>query len=1078
MVHGAVHLLFRVLGAVLFLLLISAGLLAWRLSEGPLPLDLLTPYIEDMIAVPDAPFLVRVGRARLLWERGDNELDLRLGNVRALDHDGIILADVAEIGVTLAPRALLRGAARLSSVEVIAPHLELSRDADGTLHFGLWSSKPAAQAGDAETGAPSDSDVVIGLLVDSLTTRRDGPLADLSAVRMVDATADIIDYQLGAHWRVPRADVELLRSAHSRIDISAQLDVALPDGPTRLTVTGGVHGPSGMVDADVIFAGLRPAALAPFAAALEPLAALDLSLQGTTTVVMQVHPRPKLHHATLEVTGGAGMLRLPAPLNTDYAVDGLSLRASATASAQTVLLDSLEILLARPEGAEANPVARASATAGPAENGGYVANLSFGVEGVPVDALSYLWPEPVAPHPREWVTERLSDGIVPHGRWSATLRGPTLDAVEVTEFSGLLRAEGVTVDYLPPMPKARNASADVSFGLDTITLAIDSGRVNGVGNTPLIVNRGAIAFHGLSGKDNDAVINLDISGGLKEALVLIDHEPLGYTSALGVSAAGASGQVRADLRLSFPLLAHLPLDLVKVEATADIRDAVLPDVVFGRDLTAGNLTLTTDTSALEARGQAHIGGVPAGFVWREVFNGTPYRSRYAVQAIIEEHRRGMFGLDFPPFVAPFLRGPMRADLDLTVVDATLSTMGVSLDLSDTELFIPGFDWTKPAGQPGQASLAVRMAGDIVREVPRFVVRAADTLIAEGGVTLHDDGTLDRITFSRFDLGETMLRGNVALTQDGTFDVHIQGPALDAVPFLGGPARGVDPVTARQRNDGDMNKDRNGEVGSLPPVRLRGAIDVVWLADTGSMEKVEFDLAHDGQRWDSARARGFLEGRTPFTLALEADETAAMPGARRFRADTENAGALLQALDLIETVRGGRLEATGTIDPQGTADGLLTIDGFRLVQAPVVARLLSLAALTGILEALTGDGLAFQSLSAPFTLRDDVLTVTDFRANGPSLGLTADGTINLANDALAITGTLVPAYALNSLLGRLPIIGDLLTGFEEGGGVFAASYSVQGPVDRPDIRVNPLSALAPGFLRNLFSNTPPAPAPER
>ena len=56
---------------------------------------------------------------------------------------------------------------------------------------------------------------------------------------------------------------------------------------------------------------------------------------------------------------------------------------------------------------------------------------------------------------------------------------------------------------------------------------------------------------------------------------------------------------------------------------------------------------------------------------------------------------------------------------------------------------------------------------------------------------------------------------------------------------------------------------------------------------------------------------------------------------------------------------------------------------------------------------------------------------------------------------------------NSVAGRIPVLGDLLTGGEEGGGVFAANYTATGPVESPDISVNPLSALAPGFLRNLF-----------
>ncbi|MBV8398709.1 MAG: hypothetical protein JOZ17_08205, partial [Acetobacteraceae bacterium] len=66
----------------------------------------------------------------------------------------------------------------------------------------------------------------------------------------------------------------------------------------------------------------------------------------------------------------------------------------------------------------------------------------------------------------------------------------------------------------------------------------------------------------------------------------------------------------------------------------------------------------------------------------------------------------------------------------------------------------------------------------------------------------------------------------------------------------------------------------------------------------------------------------------------------------------------------------------------------------------------------------------------------------------------------------LEGTIVPAYFFNSLLGRVPLVGKLFSP-EQGGGVFAARYTVRGPLADPQVSVNPLSALTPGFLRGLF-----------
>lgn len=148
-------------------------------------------------------------------------------------------------------------------------------------------------------------------------------------------------------------------------------------------------------------------------------------------------------------------------------------------------------------------------------------------------------------------------------------------------------------------------------------------------------------------------------------------------------------------------------------------------------------------------------------------------------------------------------------------------------------------------------------------------------------------------------------------------------------------------------------------------------------------------------------------------------------------------------------------------------GGVDVKDYRVVNAPVLAQLLNIASLTGILESLQGDGIAFSVLRFPFEMSEDVVVIRDARASGTSLGVNADGQIDLAKNEANIHGTIVPAYAINSVLGNIPIIGEVLVG-GEGEGIFAATYTVRGPLDEPVMTVNPLAALAPGFLRNLFS----------
>ena len=225
------------------------------------------------------------------------------------------------------------------------------------------------------------------------------------------------------------------------------------------------------------------------------------------------------------------------------------------------------------------------------------------------------------------------------------------------------------------------------------------------------------------------------------------------------------------------------------------------------------------------------------------------------------------------------------------------------------------------------------------------------------------------------------------------------------------------------------------------------------------------FVNDGTGWDSldlsARVAGAPAG---LTLRYVPDGRG-----RRLTITSEDAGAVLRALDLTDSVRGGTLSLTGNGPPGIPAHPVtakLELGEFRVVDAPLLARLLNALSVTGLIELLQGEGLGFSQAAGEITWSGDTLTLNDVRTSGGALGLTADGPIDLAGNSLALSGTIVPVYGINRILGLVPVLGDLLSG-GKGQGIFAATYRLSGSLARPDVSVNPLAVLAPGFLRNLF-----------
>lgn len=197
--------------------------------------------------------------------------------------------------------------------------------------------------------------------------------------------------------------------------------------------------------------------------------------------------------------------------------------------------------------------------------------------------------------------------------------------------------------------------------------------------------------------------------------------------------------------------------------------------------------------------------------------------------------------------------------------------------------------------------------------------------------------------------------------------------------------------------------------------------------------------------------------------------ATLGGVRRFLLTATDAGSFLKALDVTERMTNGVLELRGTYDDRKTPppfNGRLLIKDFTLKNSQILGRILSIGSLTGLSNALTGDGIAFEKLVANITSHRGIVLLDKGAANGTAIGITVSGKVDTNTANLDLKGVVVPAYALNSILGKIPVIGMLAGGADEG--LIAVNYMVTGTYSDAKVGVNPLSALTPGFLRGIFS----------
>lgn len=1129
---------------------IGLGVLAWRLGQGPIVWPWLTARVEAAVNAGLAPDRLTIGRAALAWEGFQAglgaPLDLRLTDVAVLDRAGARRLAVPEAAVTLSLPALLRLRLVARTIVIERPRILLRRAADGTigLDVGAPAEKPplppATEGAGAAPPAPASGTgspvpvpgpaangeaaaaggqglTLAGVLAElarpaatEASPWRVGWLSQLHRVWVRGASLTMIDPALGAVWRAPSAEIDLVRAAGGGVDGRANLTLALGTAAPRLSATAHLPPDGGPIRLSATLSPVAPAALAASATVLAPLAALDAPLGGTATA--RLGPTLLPQQFTLHLLAGAGTARIAAgtvpilgatlvaagtPGRVDLA--GLEVLLPGTGTGKPTKLTLSGTITRTPAGSSADPSpgsppglspgAPSGADPGGAASGAgqVAAALHLGFDQVSLADLARFWPAGLADDPRRWVLENIPAGVAQDGQFTFGLQARAdFTGLRLTEAAGTLRGTGVEVHWLRPTPPLLGGQAVLRL-LDPDRLEIDvqagrqapepPGRVEGPAVAPgegLVVRGGRVTITGLMHHDQDMRIEASVAGPIPAAVALLRDPRLGLLARHKIPLHDPTGTAVADVRVSLPLLKRLTMAQVTIGVTAQLSAVHLGAVVAGRDLDGGDFALKADTDGLTLAGTGALAGIPLRLDGTMDFRAGPagqVQQRVTATGLAEAKALAAAGVPTLGVVT----GKVGVQAVATERRGGAGEVAVRADLTAARIAVRQLDWAKPEGQAALLTADLRLDHDRLQAIDPIRLTGAGGAAAQrlDGLAraTFSDGRLTGITLDRLALGRTEVHGSVVVPPGGApFAVRVTGPVLDLAarfapaPKAAGtaakpraappPAPPAAPPPAKPAPPG-------------PPYTVEAGFSTVRLAGGQTLTGLTVSAANDGHVFRRLSLHAAI-GKAG-TLEAEIAPGARQPaGGRTLTVRASDAGALAAGLGLPFVLTGGQLAVAGSYAPAPDAPlrGTAELDNFRLRDAPVLAKLLQAVTLYGLVEVLRGPGLGISQLIAPFSLGGGVLTLDNARAFSPSLGVTAAGRIDLGRDRIDLRGTIVPAYFFNALLGHLPLVGRLFSP-ERGGGVFAASYALSGDLGHPDMSVNPLAALTPGFLRDLF-----------
>ena len=1092
------------LAAAMVFFVVGAGI---RLLMGPVSLGPFAGTLSGAIQQALPGITLTYDQAGIEWSRDDGRINLVVLGAKIFDSRNRIVAEAPKADIDLAARPFLSGEIKVQRITLVGVQLSLVHMKEGGIRLGA-------------TGDQNGNDVLARL--NDVIEAKGSSTSSLQSFAVRNARLTLSDEATGLNLTAPRASL-VMSAKGDAIALHADTDVSISGRMAHVKADIALPPGKGPVKGSALVTGLDPRALAMNAPMFAPLKDIALSVNLATSFT--VAPGARIMAADFDMTaagelpltglkGGIlhvrqmhlnglydgsknhlaldqasidtreGIVRLKGGADFHYDGDTLA-TVSATIASTRIALD-MPGIFAQPVGfqslqlsgdyqvaSRSFDIKRANLTA-PAFALSVNGSITLGEEGqapglaltgklvpLPVRTLLHYWPLPVAPGAREWIAANIFAGSLGPLEFETHFPVGLLDQEILPDDSMKLTfaMKDVEGSYVKGLTHLTGVSGTATMLGDSFTADFDGGRV---GN--LVVRNGhasipALHVHGTVGR-----FTAHVDGQMPEIMTLIDMQPLGYPTRFGIDPKQTKGTASTDLAFDVPMLQDLEVESVGISVKAQVNDFA---VTLGKlKLTNGAVNFDIDNSRLHQTGQVNLADARLTIDWLEDFKtAQPVTTRINAKGTITDAARQSLNIG----LQNILTGPVPVNADMQGRRGQLTTAEVSMDLTNSALAIPILHLGKQAGQAANGRVTVNfLPGDIIKD--EIIRVTGPNLSANGTATFDRSGSLSVMNFTSVKMG-TLNDLSFTLTRSATGDDYVlRGRSLDG-SMIGrnvGDTNGVG-VSGNQRPRDDT---------PTGPFHIDARLDRLAMRDGVSIAPFNLDLAGVGNKPSALTLSGGI-GKGSISGNIETSLIG-----RKMTIEAGDAGALIQGLFNFQSIKGGKLKLSANlpgraIDPDlGLAapdyQGVLDIDDFQVVNQPFLARLFSAGSLTGIGDLMGGDGISVENMNVPFSSKNNVISVHDARARGRAVGATADGYIDRPKSLVALKGSLVPAYGLNSVLGNIPLLGDVLVS-KKGEGVFGVTYSATGNAEQPKIDVNPLSVLTPGILRRIFEGHIPTAA---
>ncbi len=660
-----------------------------------------------------------------------------------------------------------------------------------------------------------------------------------------------------------------------------------------------------------------------------------------------------------------------------------------------------------------------------------------------VSKLGLYWPEELEPLLRGWVVDNIREGNVSEAGISVVISPEELARGYLDDSS--LRSEIVfnhatLAAFGEEAPFVHDITGKIAFSGNKMTLSEAEGKWE---NTVLTEVRGEIRDladvkkirMGITGKATGKVADLVSIGKMASS----DADYLEIEK----------GEAVSEFYIGVPLYEDvIDASNVVFNGISSVTNVVFEDKKRGNHVWSKHLDVALDfDKSIWLRGHVVANGMEGDLrVWQKKQDAHTEFSTTLSHAQLAEYNTPLLKVE-------------EGEVPLTVLMAErggASSMMIEAKLNKLDIDVPYVNYTPFLKKDAVLTAFLQRDEALIGNNLQLYYASEDASFSGEGYLDEKQGTFSRL--SLVDVKYGLSHVNIDYTQSGYNQyIQIKGRSFDATSMVMNVS---DMFDGLQGEGVEANEDMLSQ-------EINMSVDKVFMPMRYVMDNVKIYAKCGGKKPQCAKIDfvGKIMGREGVTLRY--DDKPITQGEPHLNLTMQNVGILLKMLGLSNRVIGGVGTITANVEEGKFAlqEGKIVMRDLKVVKAVLLGKLLNILSMD-ILDLLNGKGIGFSSLKGGFSFKNGVLELDKLLATGTSLGINASGTVDFTARQYDLGGAIIPAYVVNSLLGNIPLIGPIFVG-KEGEGVIATRYSAKGDYNDPQISVNPLSMLTPGFLRHLW-----------